>query len=719
MTTKRKILIGIMAMAMIASWMATRTEAAITLWYLDGTTLRPVDPTWTVAVTSSTFGADFDARLTATTTLPKITTLTALSITSGQVSDIASYWDNRFNGTTTDALTEGTSNLYWTTNRADVWWTASSTMKMTNLTVTGTLTGTLTGNADTASSDSTWTLHNSYPAACGAGEFASAIGDTLTCSVPAGGSVVGTVSTSTTPLLGGIAYWTSAGYPSLLGTVATGTISASGGVTVTAGRSAIGGSLAITCTAADTNNTGCLSDTDWDTFNGKLSTIGSGTNGQLSYWRGANDLTGIGTTTLTASSPLSLDNPVVKVGGSNSILTISTAGTWSGLAGSATILATARAINGVNFDGSGPITITAASSTLLANNNTLTGTNAFTGALTLGSTSGFAYLTSGLLSASSTLYLGTGTTTANNGINISAGCFAVGGTCVGGGDGSLIGSALTKGYFVVANNGNLSQATSSPSIDSATSFLLLQKVNDAAGDTTGIKFKISKNIGPSYYYSGILVARQSGSGYSDLHFVTQNTGELTVPNAKLSILYGGNVGIGTTNPVYKFDVNGDIRTNGTLWATTTNATNASITYASSTAITASQNLFIGSNSGYITGTSTSAFNIASTTLDTLGKSFNTGTTTLLLANYSEPFTLTGIYCKATSTAATSQILLFQIVDGAGNYTNTGTCNTTGVYTTITTNNAFTALEEFQVVASSTCGAIRRATLTITRYKTGL
>ena len=90
----------------------------------------------------------------------------------------------------------------------------------------------------------------------------------------------------------------------------------------------------------------------------------------------------VATTTLTASSPLSLDNPVVKVGGSNSVLTISTAGTWSGLAGSATVLATPRAINGVNFDGSGPITITAASSTLLANANTWTGANTFTSTLT-------------------------------------------------------------------------------------------------------------------------------------------------------------------------------------------------------------------------------------------------------------------------------------------------------------------------------------------------
>jgi hypothetical protein len=36
-------------------------------------------------------------------------------------------------------------------------------------------------------SDSTWTQHNSYPAACSAGEYVTAIGDTLTCSTPAGG----------------------------------------------------------------------------------------------------------------------------------------------------------------------------------------------------------------------------------------------------------------------------------------------------------------------------------------------------------------------------------------------------------------------------------------------------------------------------------------------------------------------------------------------------
>lgn len=57
-------------------------------------------------------------------------------------------------------------------------------------------------------------------------------------------------------------------------------------------------------------------------------------------YNGSGGLTNsVGTTTLTASSPLSLSQPVVKVGGSNSVLTIDTSGTWSGNAGTASALA--------------------------------------------------------------------------------------------------------------------------------------------------------------------------------------------------------------------------------------------------------------------------------------------------------------------------------------------------------------------------------------------
>jgi hypothetical protein len=65
-------------------------------------------------------------------------------------------------------------------------------------TLNGLLKGNGTGAIQTATlgtdyinsvaSDATWTTHNSYPSACSAGQYVTAIGDTLTCSTPAGGS---------------------------------------------------------------------------------------------------------------------------------------------------------------------------------------------------------------------------------------------------------------------------------------------------------------------------------------------------------------------------------------------------------------------------------------------------------------------------------------------------------------------------------------------------
>lgn len=43
------------------------------------------------------------------------------------------------------------------------------------------------GYLSSVASDSDWTVHASYPTACGAGDYVTAIGDTLTCSTPAGG----------------------------------------------------------------------------------------------------------------------------------------------------------------------------------------------------------------------------------------------------------------------------------------------------------------------------------------------------------------------------------------------------------------------------------------------------------------------------------------------------------------------------------------------------
>ncbi len=79
----------------------------------------------------------------------------------------------------------------------------------------------------------------------------------------------GGLSTTTTWTQGNLVF---ASGPNMnqVGTVATGTVSAgSSQITVTAGRSVIGGALAIDCATATAGQSGCLSSTDWSTFNNK------------------------------------------------------------------------------------------------------------------------------------------------------------------------------------------------------------------------------------------------------------------------------------------------------------------------------------------------------------------------------------------------------------------------------------------------------------------
>lgn len=77
---------------------------------------------------------------------------------------------------------------------------------------------------------------------------------------------------------------------------------------------------------------------------------------QLLYGQGTGGVQAVATTSLTATSPLSLSQTVVKVGGSDSVLSLSTAGTWSGNAGTATALAA----NGANCSsGNAPLGVDA------------------------------------------------------------------------------------------------------------------------------------------------------------------------------------------------------------------------------------------------------------------------------------------------------------------------------------------------------------------------
>ncbi len=119
-------------------------------------------------------------------------------------------------------------------------------------------------------------------------------------------------------------------------------------------------------------------------------------------------------------------------GASYAVSTSSLDANITGNAGTATALQTSRAINGISFDGTSDITITAASSTLLADNNTFSGNTIFSSLLNL--SNGF------LSSASSTI----GNGTQAGGLTVSGGATTTGDAYIGG---SLLvgGSNITLG----------------------------------------------------------------------------------------------------------------------------------------------------------------------------------------------------------------------------------------------------------------------------------
>ncbi len=108
-----------------------------------------------------------------------------------------------------------------------------------------------------------------------------------------------------------------------------------------------------------------------------VATTSIGTNyltGNLGTVNGTPFNVGSSITVGSASTTLLTDNNTFA---GNEIFNNLITGSVSGNAGTATALQNARTINGVSFNGTANITINAASSTLLANNNTFSGTNAF------------------------------------------------------------------------------------------------------------------------------------------------------------------------------------------------------------------------------------------------------------------------------------------------------------------------------------------------------
>jgi hypothetical protein len=281
--------------------------------------------------------------------------------------------------------------------------------------------------ANTDLANSSWTLVTNGGLIASASTIS--LGDTLTLTAK--------VSTSSVPTVGNIPYWTGNGTPSTLGSVGTSSIASGVGITVTNGSTAyvIGSQPSIACNTATGSVFGCLTAADWTTFNGKesaltfnwplvrstntisyngLSTTSPWTTLQLAQVASNGTVSSIATSSLrlTTSSFNSANvsqwtndsGYIASITGGTCtnqfVRALSTAGATTCATVANTDLANSSfTLNGTSVALGDTKTITAASSTLLANNNTFSGSNIFSNAPVLGSLTGIIKGSSGTLSA--------------------------------------------------------------------------------------------------------------------------------------------------------------------------------------------------------------------------------------------------------------------------------------------------------------------------------
>lgn len=135
-------------------------------------------------------------------------------------------------------------------------------------------------------------------------------------------------------------------------------------------------------------------------------------------------------------------------------------------------------------------------------------------------------------------------------------------------------SGSVGGTIYNANSGNVGIGTSSPSAllevnKSATGKggeILLRNPSENTGNYVQLAFNLTNQVN---YQKGAIAYVANGNFYGrgDLYFLqesNQNDTNAGLSNAAMVIKNNGNVGIGTTTPSQKLEVNGNFKLNGNM-----------------------------------------------------------------------------------------------------------------------------------------------------------